>query len=443
MNNTLLVYAEKFSPRLDYTLNLIFRGILKVAFRITHNIREFEESAEAKINYSPEKVKSGIRINPCGLLFETGIHPIDIQISQWKNHPCFFQTDHASDVPFDLLAASFFLASRYEEYLPFKTDQYGRFEAIQSLAYKFNFLQEPVVNQWVQELARLINNQYPSFVFPPLKFSFLPTFDIDDAYAYRHKGLLRTAGILAKTVLRGNIKKFKDCLKVLASRMPDPFDCYDYTLKLHREHNLQPVLFFQVGRYGRYDKNIPASNKKFRKLIQKMAGQSEIGLHPSFRSSNHPSLIVKEKTKLEKITGQTIRQSRQHYLRLRIPDTYRNLIKNGIDKDYTMGYATQPGFRAGICSPFPFYDLLNEETTSLIIFPLVVMDVTLKSYQDLNPLQADEAIKILTDKVKAVNGTFISLWHNETIGTEGPWRLVMEDMYKYIMQNNQYFIQKQ
>ncbi|MDP4274579.1 MAG: polysaccharide deacetylase family protein [Bacteroidota bacterium] len=443
MNNTLLVYAEKFSPRLDYTLNLIFSGILKVTFSITHNIREFEESAEAKINYSPEKVKSGIRINPCGLLFETGIHPIDIQISQWKNHPCFFQTDQASDVPFDLFAASFFLASRYEEYLPFKTDQYGRFEAIQSLAFKYNFLQVPIVNQWVQELARLINNQYPSFVFPPLKFSFLPTFDIDDAYAYRHKGLLRTAGILAKAVLQGNVKKFENCLKVLASRMPDPFDCYDYMLFFHKQYHLKPLLFFQVGRYGKYDKNISSTNKKFRQLIQKMDLQTETGLHPSFRSADHPELIVKEKAELEKITGQKINRSRQHYLRLSLPDTYRNLIKAGIDKDFTMGYATQAGFRAGICSPFPFYDLQNEETTSLIIFPLVVMDITLKKYQDLNPLQADEAIKILIDKVKAVNGTFVSLWHNETIVTEGPWRQVMEDMYKYITRNNQYFIQKQ
>lgn len=433
MNNTLLVYAEKFSPRLDYTLNLIFSEILKVTFSITHNIRRFEESKEAKINYSPEKVKSGIQINPCGLLFETGIHTIDIQISLWKNLPCFFQTNEEADVPFDLFSATFFLVSRYEEYLPFKPDRYGRFEAIQSLAHQYNFIQEPIVNQWVQELARLINNHYPSFVFPPLKFSFLPTFDIDDAYAYRHKGLLRTAGILAKAVLQGNLKKFEDCLKVLASRMPDPFDCYDYILCFHKQYHLKPLLFFQVGRYDKYDKNISATHKKFRQLIQKMDLQTETGLHPSFRSTDHPALIVKEKAKLEKIIGQKIHRSRQHYLRLRLPDTYRNLIKAGIDQDFTMGYATQAGFRAGICSPFPFYDLQNEETTSLIIFPLAVMDVTLKKYQDLNPLQANEAIKILIDKVKAVNGTFISLLHNETIVTEGPWRQVMEDMYKYLI----------
>ena len=48
-------------------------------------------------------------------------------ISQWKGLPVFFQTTSDSDIPFDVFAASFFLVSRYEEYLEFQPDAHGRF----------------------------------------------------------------------------------------------------------------------------------------------------------------------------------------------------------------------------------------------------------------------------------------------------------------------------
>jgi hypothetical protein len=99
-----------------------------------------------------------------------------------------------------------------------------------------------------------------------------------------------------------------------------------------------------------------------------------------------------------------------------------------------MGYASQAGFRAGICVPFSFYDLDMEVETPLFIHPFMIMDGTLADYLKLTPDEAFEYICRLTDEVKAVGGTFVSLWHNESLGGQGRWKgwpEVYEKMIQY------------
>jgi hypothetical protein len=50
------------------------------------------------------------------------------------------------------------------------------------------------------------------------------------------------------------------------------------------------------------------------------------------------------------------------------------------------------------------------------------MDVSLKNYLQLPPEQALELIVELMNEVKQVNGTFISLWHNESLGNSRQWQ---------------------
>lgn len=132
-------------------------------------------------------------------------------------------------------------------------------------------------------------------------------------------------------------------------------------------------------------------------------------------------MFEKEKDRLEDIIDRPVTQSRQHYLKLRFPKTYQNLLKLGIANDYTMGFASLAGFRAGTCTPFPFFDLSKNQCTELMIFPFQVMDVTLKNYMHLNPEKASQLIEELMLEVKKVDGTFISLWHNESLKESGQW----------------------
>jgi hypothetical protein len=136
---------------------------------------------------------------------------------------------------------------------------------------------------------------------------------------------------------------------------------------------------------------------------------------------------------LKKIVGKEISKSRQHYLNLKFPKTYNNLVKAGITEDYTLGFADQTGFRAGICTPFYFYDLKNETKTNLFIVPFQVMDGTLLNYMKSSTDEAFEEIKSIMKEIKEVGGTFVGIWHNETVNDLGEWkgyREVFEKMNK-------------
>ena len=104
-----------------------------------------------------------------------------------------------------------------------------------------------------------------------------------------------------------------------------------------------------------------------------------------------------------------------------MPETYRNLIDLDITDDYTMGFASQVGFRASICSAFNFYDLDMELETKLKIHPFAMMEGTLKYNMKVSPEDAMNKIKPLIDEVKKVNGDFMSLWHNDTLNDRKIW----------------------
>ena len=129
-----------------------------------------------------------------------------------------------------------------------------------------------------------------------------------------------------------------------------------------------------------------------------------------------------KKKRLEKLSNKQIIKSRQHYLKFYLPQTYNDLIEAGIKEEYSMCFADKPGFRAGTCKPFYFYDLKHERSTSLKIFPVTFMEGTYMDYVKLSPHQALLDIYNLMEQVKNVNGTFISIWHNNTVSNTEKYR---------------------
>ena len=220
---------------------------------------------------------------------------------------------------------------------------------------------------------------------------------------------------------------------MLSGKEKDPYDTYDFQVEIHSKYSLNPIYFFLLGDWASYDKNLPHTNPKMQTLIKDISLKAETGIHPSFSSNTNPKKVKTEKERLEKIKNTTVTKSRQHFLMLRFPDTYRNLIASGITDDYSMGFADEIGFRAGICTPFKFYDLEKDQETRLTIHPFTVMDGTLKSYLKLSPVQAIEKVKNIINEVKNVNGEFISIWHNETLSDWREWkgwRMVYEELIR-------------
>ena len=428
------VFTHKITSRVKYAFNLIFKDLMQIDFELITNRSDFEEKNGVKLAYTLNPIGEAFFIRSKPLLFEQGINDQDINIIPFDRTKAFFGVGGNSMFPFDIFAASFYLASRYEEYLPHKKDHYNRFDANQSLAFNEGFLHQPVINIWVNKLVEALKELYPDFEIPKRKYQFITTIDVDNAYAYKEKGFVRTLMGYGKAILTLNFQDFRDRTKTLLGIQNDPYDTFDYQEKLVKDQNLTFIYFFLLGDYGVNDKNIAVSNTKFQSLIKSISDHSKIGIHPSFASNNSFNQLEKEVGRLSKVINREIWRSRQHFLKINLPDTYRNLIELDITDDFTMGYASNYGFRAGTCTPFYFYDLDLEVDTNLKVHPFAIMEGTLKYYMGIGPENAMVHYRRLIDEVKMVDGNFISLWHNDSLNDYKQWqgwKAVFEGMIEY------------
>ncbi len=430
-----LIYTEKITNRIKYTFNLIFKDVLNVDIRITSDPEDFKSAEGVKLSYGKNPVGDELFFAAGTLLLERGIGHKDITFIEYDGLPAFFPVyNQNAAMPFDVFGASFYLVTRYEEYLPYKKDEYGRFSAQESLAFQKGFLHKPIVNIWAYRIGRLLTEKFTGYSFPGGKYTFTPTIDIDAAWAYRQKGLFRTAGGYLNALAKLDFREIGERTRVLAGLQPDPFDTYDFQHRIHKKYNLRPVYFILFAEYGLNDKNIPVKSRSFQTLIKSLADYNKVGIHPSFNSNYYPKRLKSEKERLSRVLNREVTCSRQHFLILQLPSTYRNLINLDITDEYSMGFASQPGFRAGICSTYKFFDLEMDAETPLNIHPFTYMEGTLRDYMKISAAEALDVIKPLIDEVKAVNGTFIPIWHNESIGGlkrwQG-WQKVYEDMIRY------------
>lgn len=420
----ILFFTPIISSRLEYTINIIFKLLLNIDCNITTSMHDFCLSECLKINYSSHRItQKEVFIFAHSILFEKNIRPQLLVPHKYKGLFAIFHTNHPdSDLPFDLFAMVFYLISRYEEYLPYTSDTHGRFTANQSIAYQYHFLKYPVVNQWIMQLKQILEKK-SNLDFPKVtsSFSYLPTYDIDMAWAYRHRNWQRTIGAYLQDILLQRWVFLSERFKVQYGKKLDPFDTFDFLNDWHQTFPYQPFYFFLLGNHGKYDKNIHPQHPAFRQLIIQLHKRYQIGIHPSYQSNISIHQLSNEIKQLENIVGTKIRKSRQHFLKLHLPQTYQNLLELGITEDYSMGYAEDIGFRASIATPYQWYDLKKEQETNLMIYPFQIMDVTLKQYLKLSPIEALDYIKPLISITKEVNGTLSTIWHNSSFSTTHGW----------------------
>ena len=418
---TLLIYSESESARLHYIFDHIFDRILGLEIKITNDVEFFCKYEKPKINYSKEAFSDELFFKSSDILFEKDIRKQDVSISIYKDVEICFLCDKGA-LPFDPFAASFYMLTRYEEYIAHKKDQFGRFSVDESLAFQNNFILKPVVDHWILFIKELLMDNFPEIVLKTHKFSFINTIDVDNAYAYLGKGFLRTLGSLCKDCFKLDVKNICNKIEVFCFNKKDPYDTYDFLFKTHKKYNLKTIFFFLVSDYGFYDRNVNYLNQKFRKLIKRCSTHCSIGLHASVKSIDSPNHILIENKRLQSIINRDVFCNRQHFLNLNIPFNYRNLIKYGLKCDYSMGFPSHPGFRAGTSFNFYFFDLGINNTTKLLVYPFSVMDVSLKHYLKLQPDQALDLIKEIINNIKAVNGVFTSIWHNESLSCLNRWK---------------------
>jgi hypothetical protein len=423
-----IVYSHTLSSRLQYVVHFLSH-YYQHPFKLTANEQAYATAEDFKINYSYQKIdEDEIYITPHALLFETEKRHVQVKCFEHNGYKAFFET--SGELHFDLFAAIFFLLSRYEEYLPHTKDQFGLYAHQNSIAFEEGFLNQPLINIWLEDFRVRLEERFAGLSLPKNNFSFTPTYDIDIAWAYKHRGFKLHTGNVLRSLFKGQWNRARARKRTVDGRQQDPYDTYEWMDELHRKFNLHPIYFFLVAEIrGRYDKNTAITVSEFQKLIKKISTQYDIGIHPSWYSGDHPIYIRREKEWLNNISGKQIIKSRQHYLRFSLPRTFQQLINAGIKDEYSMGYGSINGFRASISSSFYWYNLEKEEATSLLLHPFCFMDANSFFEQKFAPQQGLEEMLAYYKSIKDVNGTMITLWHNNILGTDeefAGWREVYE-----------------
>lgn len=438
MKNTLHIYTPANSSRLQYILDWILTTRMGLDWQLHHNLDEWINADGAKISYDEiTHLQTALHIKPQELLKNTDIAEQQLNINRWKHSTVLFYNQPSGAIPFDIFSACFYLISRYEEYLPFTPDKHGRFPVEASAAAQFSFLEQPVVDEWIEKFAHILQQKFGINVREN-SFTFEPSYDIDLAWRYLHKESKRNVGGYLKDIITFNFGEAISRSMVLSGMKQDPFYCFDALDEIHRKYDLHPRYFFLLGKYGKFDKNVAPEHPAMQFLIQKIHRSYPVGIHPSYGSHTIPNQLEAEINSLEKTIEQPIKDSRQHFIKFNLPDTYQYLIKLGIEHDYSMGYAAANGFRAGTCNPFSWYDLSTEQKTGLTIHPFAFMDATAKYYNKTDKEETFREWERLFFAVKKVNGTFSCIWHNYILSDHKEfkgWRKIYERCLKLVVDN--------
>lgn len=425
-SEVLNVFVEDYRSRTRWIFKLMFEELLGIPVSVSNDPARLPD---VHLNYSRKKTSGPLHVAPAGLLSEDGIRKQDIGMIAYKGLPVFFSLEEG-DVPFDPFSMAFYLVSRYEEYLPFAADKHGRFPHTESLAFKEDFLQKAVVNRLAMMLKALLAERFPDLAFRPPEYRFTPTVDVDIAYAHLGKGFVRTWGAMAKLLLKADLTEVRARLKSMTGKAADPYDNFDMLLEVFMENELESIFFILAGDPGPYDRNLSTRHPRFASLINDLEERSHIGVHPSYGAGYDPDRILKEMKRIASAAGRMPEKSRQHFVRMRFPDTCRALIQAGIKDDYSMGYASVSGFRAGIASPYNFYDLPEEKETELRVHPFMFMDTTLEDYLGLSPGEYTEAVLPLIREAREVQGSLMGIWHNYALADRKDKHRAFRDIVK-------------
>ena len=422
----ILVYTPKITRRIEYIFKHIFINIIGLEVNFTSKVDVFVSFEGPKLSYAPKKLYNEFYIKSNSILLEQGCSDVDIDVKNWEYSKCFFYNENGT-IPFDII-------SRYEEYLPHLKDVYGRFSFQESIAHKNNFIEDPVIDIWAYKLKDSLCSFFPNIIFNDRKFKLKTIIDVPSVYYYKNKGFLRTIGGVFTDLIRFNPKNIYSRFLVIFRLQKDPYDTFNWIINKQKQVTDKFLFFFLVGKFSTYDKNISLVKQPFINIIKFVSDYSKIGLKLSFFALSNLDILKNEKADIESITNRDLTISRNSFSKVNLPINYRNLIKLNIREDYTMGYVNKIGFRASTCTPFLFYDIDNDIQTPLLINPYNLMDYSLLKINSF--LDKKEKVIALINKVKSVNGTFISVFHNYSFSNEIRWNRFKEIFEIIINSNN-------
>ena len=334
----------------------------------------------------------------------------------------------------DIFASSFFMLTRWEEYVNKNRDSHNRFPAIQSLAFKNNFLDRPVVNEYVEMLKSMMLYLDGTIKFKQQQTRTFISCDVDTPYEAYTQSLQKTIRKISGDLIKR--KSLSQGLQTLtnytASKFNnysyDPLNTFDWIMDVNEKAGNRVAFYFLVeNTVPEYDAFHNIDEPRIKQLLRTIHQRGhEIGLHGSYSTYQNGDQLKNQIVLLRKVMEEeNIDQQeigiRQHYLRWSTPETARNINDAGISYDTTLGYAEHAGFRCGTCYEYPLFDLSKRQQLKLRERPLVIMDCSVLDdcYMNMDIEPAEDYLFKIKNSTKKVNGNFTLLWHNSNLCLSG------------------------
>lgn len=406
----LLIYTQKITPRIVYTFKHICSNILGIPIKFTSKIEEFIAHEGMKISYGKQPLGNELFFQKVGLLMEQGLSEVEIKVQPWDNTFCYFPVPEASALPFDIFAASFYLLSRYEEYLPHVKDETGKFPAAESLAYQESFLDQPVVDIWAFKLKEILLERFPEAEFQNRESQSEVVIAVEKAFAYRNKGFIRSLVGTHMDIIRLRFGKVLDRIRVLMRLKKDPFNVFEDLIDLIKLHRVKMLFMFQLSDFSVHDRNINYNRIPYRSVIKYVGDYTKVGVLLGYYALKNIRTLRSEKLRMEEIVHSPLEYVLNNQHDLALPECYNNLTELEVNNDFSMGYPATAGFRAGTCTPFLFYDLNMEITTPLILHPYFLNSEVIENNR---PEEMKKTLAKALQEVKKVGGTFQAVFRND------------------------------
>jgi hypothetical protein len=303
-------------------------------------------------------------------------------------------------------------------------DVHGRMPFTESVAFRQGFLDRPLIDEYALVLREWLKVLLPGWTPTPGRFSVKLSHDIDVVRPFSNP---RMVGKL----LMGDLVRRRDparaaetvrlaLLQTVAPRRTTVYEGIFRLAEISRLYGMASDFCFMAADRSAYDSGYDPASGLVREAIRRLEDLGfEIGFHPGYETLGNPARLAEEKARLDAVLGRIAYGGRQHYLRFRVPDTWRQWEQLGLTYDSTLTFAGHEGFRCGTCHPYRPFDIEANRALHLQEVPLIVMDGTLRTYRGLTPAEAECRVLELAERCRVAEGTFTLLWHNSSLA--GDW----------------------
>lgn len=318
----------------------------------------------------------------------------------------------------DIIASTFFMLTRWEEYVSNEKDEFNRFPDQSSLLYKNNYTHRPLVNEYLDYLRLLLSSLSSTPIEYNRNYQLHITHDVDEIY--RLKPFSKFIKVLGGDLInRKSIGQFFKTISkkfnVLVNDENDPSDTFDYLMDISEKYGNVSKFYFIPGESGEKDFRYSISSKSVKNIIGKIKSRNhKVGIHPSLETNGNEVNFDMEVSRLSNVYKENITEGRHHYLAFQVPFTWRYWDKNKIKYDSSLGYRNGAGFRCGFCYDFPVFDILERKVLLTRELPLTLMEVGL-THAKKSPEEFLSIAVELANTVKKHKGDFVLLWHNNNL----------------------------